>query len=482
MKPPPLGRDSAPVLLELIELLTVPFQPTNFAMSTTTDVDISLGDIPSAPVDHTELRRDVHRIVDETPVWDLHTHLFSPRFGTPLAGSSGASDPQGLMLWGVDELLTYHYLVAEVFRVVPARQFSYEDFWRMSKSEQADHIWQHLFIERSPLSESCRGVLTTLSKLGLDPADRKLANHRQWFNEQDPNEHVDRVMELAGITRITMTNDVFVDVEREGWLKDSTLGGDPRFAPVLRFDPLLCDWPAAAKLLTQWGYAASTTPDASSIEQVRRFLSDWIDRTGALYCAVSLPPDYRYTGADDQNPGNVIFREAVLPVLAERKLAMAMMIGVTRQVNPGLGPAGDTLGKADIHSVETLCRDFPNNKFLCTLLARENQHEFAVTARKFDNLMPFGCWWFLNNPSLIEEITRMRMELLGTSFIPQHSDARILEQLLYKWPHSREIIGKVLADKYSDIAATGWEVSEEEIRRDVGLLLHGNIANFLATN
>ena len=39
-----------------------------------------------------------------------------------------------------------------------------------------------------------------------------------------------------------------------------------------------------------------------------------------------------------------------------------------------------------------------------------------------------GCWWFVNNPSLIDEITRMRMELLGTSFIPQHSDARILDQ------------------------------------------------------
>jgi hypothetical protein len=58
------------------------------------------------------------------------------------------------------------------------------------------------------------------------------------------------------------------------------------------------------------------------------------------------------------------------------------------------------------------------------MLARENQHELAVAARKFGNLMVFGCWWFVNNPSLITEITRMRVELLGTSFIPQHSDAR----------------------------------------------------------
>jgi hypothetical protein len=27
--------------------------------------------------------------------------------------------------------------------------------------------------------------------------------------------------------------------------------------------------------------------------------------------------------------------------------------------------------------------------------------------------MPFGCWWFLNNPSLVEEITRERIEMLG---------------------------------------------------------------------
>ena len=35
----------------------------------------------------------------------------------------GHVDPSGLMLWGVDELVTYHYLVAEVFRVVPATSF-----------------------------------------------------------------------------------------------------------------------------------------------------------------------------------------------------------------------------------------------------------------------------------------------------------------------------------------------------------------------
>ena len=93
--------------------------------------------------------------------------------------------------------------------------------------------------------------------------------------------------------------------------------------------------------------------------------------------------------------------------------------------------------------------------------------------------MVFGCWWFVNNPSLIEEITRMRVELLGTSFIPQHSDARVLDQLIYKWDHSRRVIGKVLTDKYRDLADTGWRVTNEDIARDVKAFVSDNFTNFL---
>ena len=58
--------------------------------------------------------------------------------------------------------------------------------------------------------------------------------------------------------------------------------------------------------------------------------------------------------------------------------------------------------------------------------------------------MPFGCWWFLNNSSIVEEITRERIEMLGFSFIPQNSDARILEQLIYKWRNTRRTLAPIL--------------------------------------
>ena len=72
----------------------------------------------------------------------------------------------------------------------------------------------------------------------------------------------------------------------------------------------------------------------------------------------------------------------------------------------------------------------------------------------------------------------MRLELLGLSFTPQHSDARVLDQIIYKWQHSRRIIARVLAEKYTDLAETGWEVSRAEIERDVNDLFGGAFERF----
>src|SRR6185436_19556174 len=97
---------------------------------------------------------------------------------------------------------------------------------------------------------------------------------------------------------------------------------------------------------------------------------------------------------------------------------------------------------------------------------------------KFANLMPFGCWWFLNNPSIVSEITRERLELLGPTFVPQHSDARILEQLLYKWPHSRRDIATALADQYVGVVENGRSITAAEIARDVRRLFSENFLNW----
>ncbi len=424
-------------------------------------------------MDRNTLASTVERIVTAQPVTDLHTHCYTPKFGA-------APQPGGLLLWGIDELVTYHYLIAEVYRIVPATELPYDRFWALSKTEQADHIWRHLFVENTPLSEACRGVLTCLHKLGLDPNEKSLTPYRKWFAQQQPSAYIDKVMELAGVDQITMTNPVFDDAERVMWEKDANVGVDSRFTAVLRIDPLLRDWPNACAKLRQWGYDASADFSGKTVAEVQRFLRYWLDRMKAVYVAMSLPPEFRYP--DPANAaGNRFIAEILMPVLEERGLPWAMMIGsrMREQVNPHLRDAGDMVGKSDVLSVVNLCRQFPNNKFMVTMLARENQHELCVAARKFGNLFLFGCWWFLNNPSLIEEMTRMRLELLGTTVAPQHSDARILDQLIYKWDHSRRIIAKVLTDKYADIMASGFKVTQQHIERDAALLLRNNYRKFV---
>jgi len=194
-----------------------------------------------------------------------------------------------------------------------------------------------------------------------------------------------------------------------------------------------------------------------------------------VYMAVSLTDAFQFP--EDSIQGKLL-KDAVLPSCREFDLPLSLMIGVRRQVNPRIRLAGDAVGRADLRSLENICRDYPDNRILSSVLSRENQHELCVYARKFSNLMPFGCWWFLNNPSIVEEITRERIELLGTSFIPQHSDARVLEQVLYKWRNTRATMSQVLGNSYKLLARDGRGVTRQAIQRDVDRLFRGNFEQF----
>ena len=81
---------------------------------------------------------------------------------------------------------------------------------------------------------------------------------------------------------------------------------------------------------------------------------------------------------------------------------------------------------------------------------------------------------------MVREITQMRIEMLGTAFTAQHSDARVLDQLIYKWAHSRAVIAHVLGEEVKKLCATGWKPTRAEIRRDVGRLFGGSYEEFMA--
>ncbi|PWU19663.1 MAG: glucuronate isomerase [Verrucomicrobia bacterium] len=402
--------------------------------------------------------RQIEEVVNRTPIVDIHTHLYDPAF-------------KSLLLWGIDDLLVYHYLVAEVFRYLKE---PYETFWALPKQAQVDLIWDQLFIQHSPISEACRGVITTLHALGLDVKKRDLPAIRTWFAGQKPEAHVTRCMELAGVKKIFMTNSPFDDAERPVWEK--RFQRDQRFAAALRIDPLVLSWRETAPRLARWGYQVEKQLSSrKTFEEVKRFLRDWTKRIGAHYVMISLPSDFQFPA---KNHAAKLLEGAVLPHCRAEGLPLALMPGVRRAVNPQIRLAGDGVGLSNLSALQNLCAAFPDNKFMATVLARENQHELCVLTRKFRNLHIFGCWWFLNVPHLVEEITRMRIEMLGLSFTAQHSDARVLDQLIYKWQHFRKVATEVLIEKYSDLAQTGWHSSQEEIERDVGDLFGGAFERF----
>lgn len=395
----------------------------------------------------------VRAAVEEAPVLDVHTHLFAPEFGS-------------LNLSGVDELLTYHYLVAETFRSAATTP---KEFWRMDKKAQADLVWRSLFVESSPLSEAARGVVTVLEAFGLDTRARDLGEARAFFESAQRPLHLDRVLALSRVSGVVMTNDPFDPVEAAVW--DRRVEFDRRFHAALRLDSLINDWPGATDKLAARGFRVSGGRSSETVGRIRRFLEVWIERMRPLYMAVSLPGTFTFPANDSRD---WLIREAVLPTARDFDLPLALMIGVRRAVNPALGAAGDGVQKADSVSVERICAEHHDVRFLVTFLSRENQHELCVAARKFSNLMPFGCWWFLNSPSIVAEITRQRLELLGPTFIPQHSDARVLEQLIYKWRHSRRIIAECLTESYTGLVERGRGVTQAEIERDVNRLFSGN--------
>lgn len=404
------------------------------------------------------LQTVLEEVLASVPITDIHTHVYPAEF-------------KQLSLWGIDELLTYHYLVAEFFRF---SDMDYDDFFTLSKEQQADLVWKTLFVDNSPVSEAARGVLTILSKLGLDVASRDLASYRAYFASLGHREYIGKVLEIAGVRDIVMTNDPFDPVEHELW---ETMGNpDLRFKGVLRLDPLLNDYSNSWRQLAAWGYAVEATMNTQSVAEIQRFLRDWVGKLDALYLAASLPPEFAYP--EESLRGKCI-RECVLPVCRELGKPFALMVGARPAVNPKLRVAGSSVGKSEVRALENLCRENPENKFLVTMLSRENQHELCVLARKFKNVLLFGCWWFLNNPVIIEDMTRMRLEMLGFAFVPQHSDARVIDQLIYKWCHTKAILQRVLFDKYKDLLDAGWVVSREEIARGMEHWLGGAFWKFV---
>jgi hypothetical protein len=205
-----------------------------------------------------QLSQNIKMALKNVKIIDMHTHLFPASY-------------KELCLYGIDEILTYHYLIAEAMRQT---SISNDQFWSLTKKEQASLIWDTLFINNSPLSEATQGVITILESLGIDYAERDLDYIRRQFDRIiGQGEYIEKILKLAHVDKLVMTNDPFNTRERDYMGNTSA---DNRFWHSLRLDALVSNWSSVVEQLAALGYGVQPELNEKSLNELSRFLRDWI--------------------------------------------------------------------------------------------------------------------------------------------------------------------------------------------------------------
>ena len=384
-------------------------------------------------------------IINSTPIFDLHTHLFPPKH-------------DGYFLLGFKNLLNYHYLIAEL---LTATNIDASTFYSYNDEKKASLIWNELFEKRTPVSEACAGVLSILKELNIDINNK---NFLSICDEYDNKIQSDKnILDLSKVSSLVMTNNPF---DLDEWSLFNTNNWDKKiYLASLRLDDLILD---NAETLKKAKDQTSNQENA-----IVAYLEKCYFQSNPVYAAISLNLETFHTIFDDP-----LWKD-ILVWLENKNLPLSLMLGVKRAVNKDFGLAGDGIGDINLKELSNLCNLFPKNKFLVTCLSLNDQHELTVLARKHPNLRIFGFWWFMNQPTIIKQILKMRIDMLGFSFIPQHSDARVSDQLIYKWSHFKKILHPILLEYYQDLLDKNFPISENILQRDIDNLLYGNAKKYL---
>lgn len=400
------------------------------------------------------VRRWVTEALESTVITDFHTHL------TP--GPDGS-----INLSGPDELLRYHYLAVEALSTTRCEPRAYAS---MSPYEQAQFVWDALFRDRTPMSEASLGVLTILDHFGVRAGRRDYSEIRS--DLINTGYTASDVLAASRVHRLVMTNDPF---DPEDW----SIFGLPEwdrsvFLASMRIDRLLAD-PAIRRR-----FFRDTASKGVGRKLDSQKLFDFLDASASQ--SESVYTSWTASGAQlEEALSDPVLTEGVLPWLGQHGMPLVLMLGVRRKVNPELGLGGDAVGTNGLDALEQLVRSHPHQIFLVTHLRDDAQHRLTVLARKFQNLKLLGFWWFMNQTSLIRRNLEMRFDLLGLDFVAHHSDARVLEQLIYKWSHFKSILGEVLSNRYRQRIQAGWPIQREEVVRDIDMLMSGNAVGYAGT-
>ena len=394
-----------------------------------------------------ELSNTLEAAINNTKIFDIHTHLFPSVF-------------KSHSLSGFINLLNYHYLIAEL---LTNANIGAEKFYNLDEVNKAKIIWEELFQNRTPISEACKGVLTVLQKLNINYNNKTFEEVNNEYENKSLTD--EKILQLSNVSSLIMTNNPF---DNDEWDLYKNNDWDRNiFQSSLRLDDLIINNSQAIEVAKN-----QTKINQKQDDIVINYLDGCFLISNPVYAAISANSDNFKEILNDP------LWKLVLSWLNEKNIPLSLMLGVKRAVNSSFGLAGDGIGDINLKELSKLCNTFPKNKFLVTCLSLNDQHELTVLARKHPNLKIFGFWWFMNQPSIIKFVLKMRIDMLGLSFIPQHSDARVTDQLIYKWSHFKNILHEILYEYYEDLSKKNFELSKFIIERDINNLLNQNAKRF----
>lgn len=390
-----------------------------------------------------------HYFDHDLEIIDFHTHLFPASF-------------EYQYLDGIQNILNYHYLHAEFFNL---NLISPNKFFELKKYERAKIIWEELFVNRVPMSEATKGVLTILNTLGV-PFTKNYEKLLDIFNsvKMGSADYVGTIFNHARVHKVVMTNDIF-DVNEVGYYDKLY---DDRFYTSIRLDSVFVNETSSIDLD---GYCYDLNED------LQAYIRAVVVKIKPVYFAISVDDSF---GINDER--YIWMERNIFGICEEFAIPVSLMIGVKRGINPDYSLAGDGVVSCDLTLLAEILSVKKNVHFCVTALSREDQYELTVLARKFSNLTIFGTWWFLNNDIFINEITKMRLSLLGTNFIPQHSDSRVLEQLTYKWKHTHNELKELLIEHCSFLIDNQVALTRSDVEAIIDDFYNGNIRQILRDN
>ena len=393
------------------------------------------------------LKETITDIINETKIFDIHTHLFPPEF-------------KKYHLSGISEVLNYHYLIAELFSTT---NINVKKFYKLTNKEKANIIWEELFQKRTPISEACKGVLTILSQLSIDYMSKSFDEINSEYSKLNLSDL--QIFKISKISKVVMTNNPF---DKSEWQLFKNKNWDTnKYLASLRLDDILMNLDKCLDICKE-----NIDNFDNENDLIINYLDLVYDESKPVYAAISLNNLQLNSFLKNK------FIPDILKWLEKKNIPLSLLLGVRRQVNKGFLLAGDGIDRIDLRNLSEICNQYPNNKILCSCLSFNDQHELTVLARKYQNLKIFGFWWFMNQPSIIKIVLKMRIDMLGLSFIPQHSDARVTDQLIYKWSHFKNILHEILYEYYEDLSNKNFELSKFIIERDINNLLNQNAKSF----